>query len=147
MDKLYPILAQMKTSLDELEAIMIEEINQLSRAKINPVSLQVLSDNKSQLLSSIQYYDEIRHRQELLSSMRAPYSQHGKLFTCWNLISERVHNTKELNVKIETLLQKHMKKNQHMLKAVEHTGYLDILYDPAGNSKQASIGHKYDISI
>lgn len=39
MDKLYPILTQMKTSLDELEAIMIEEVNQLSRVQINPVSL------------------------------------------------------------------------------------------------------------
>ena len=57
MDKLYPILTQMKTSLDELEAIMIEEVNQLNRTQINPVSLQVLADNKSQLLSTIQYYD------------------------------------------------------------------------------------------
>ena len=34
MDKLYPILTQMKTSLDELEAIMIEEVNQLNRIKL-----------------------------------------------------------------------------------------------------------------
>ena len=50
MDKLYPILAQMKTSLDELEAIMIEEVNQLNRTQINPVSLQVLADNKTSCL-------------------------------------------------------------------------------------------------
>ncbi len=103
MDKLYPILTQMKTSLDELEAIMIEEVNQLSRVQINPVSLQVLSDNKSQLLSSIQYYDEMRLQQEQLSALQAPYHHHSRLFTSWKLIRERVQSTKTLNAQVETL--------------------------------------------
>lgn len=72
MDKLYPILTQMKTSLDELEAIMIEEVNQLNRAQINPVSLQVLADNKNQLLTTIQYYDDMRRQQEQHSATQAP---------------------------------------------------------------------------
>lgn len=72
MDKLYPILAQMKTSLDELEAIMIEEVNQLNRTQINPVSLQVLADNKNQLLTTLQYYDDMRRQQEQTSGTEAP---------------------------------------------------------------------------
>lgn len=72
MDKLYPILAQMKTSLDELEAIMIEEVNQLNRTQINPVSLQVLADNKNQLLTTLQYYDDMRRQQEQSCGTEAP---------------------------------------------------------------------------
>lgn len=89
MDKLYPILTQMKTSLDELEAIMIEEVNQLNRAQINPVSLQVLADNKNQLLTTIQYYDDMRRQQEQHSATQAPYPGHGKLFSSWQQVNEK----------------------------------------------------------
>lgn len=148
MDKLYPILAQMKTSLDELEAIMIEEVNQLNRAQINPVSLQVLTDNKSQLLSTLQYYDELRRQQEPLSAMVAPYHQQAKLATCWQLVTEKVRNTKALNLEVESLLQSHMQKNQRMQKIVEQVGHnTNTLYGPAGESSQAPTGRKFNISI
>ncbi|WP_148872728.1 flagella synthesis protein FlgN, partial [Serratia marcescens] len=132
MDKLYPILTQMKTSLDELEAIMIEEVNQLNRAQINPVSLQVLTDNKSQLLSTIQYYDEMRRQQEQISVIEAPYRAQHKLATCWQQISEKVRETRALNQKVESLLQNHMHKNQHMQKVVDQVGAGNTLYGPAG---------------
>lgn len=147
MDKLYPILAQMKTSLDELEAIMIEEVNQLNRAQINPVSLQVLTDNKSQLLSTIQYYDEMRRQQEQSSAIEAPYQAQTKLFTCWQLVTEKVRNTKALNQKVETLLQSHMQKNQHMQKVVDHVGNTNTLYGYTGESSLIPTGRKYNISI
>lgn len=147
MDKLYSILAQMKTSLDELEAIMIEEVNQLNRAQINPVSLQVLADNKSQLLSTIQYYDDMRHQQEQICSAQAPYPGLGKLFSSWQLVSEKVRNSRALNQKVESLLQSHMKKNQHVQKALDHVGHANALYGPAGESSKVSTGRKYNISI
>ncbi|MFK3660825.1 flagella synthesis protein FlgN [Scandinavium sp. NPDC088450] len=147
MDKLYPILAQMKTSLDELEAIMIEEVNQLNRPQINPVSLQVLTDNKSQLLSTIQYYDELRRQQEQLSAIVAPYPQQNKLSVCWQQVTEKVRSTKALNLKVEALLQSHMQKNQHMQRVVEQVGHTNTLYGPAGESSQPTTGRKYNISI
>jgi flagella synthesis protein FlgN len=147
MDKLYPILAQMKTSLDELEAIMIEEVNQLSRPQINPVSLQVLTDNKSQLLSTIQYYDEMRRQEELTQKATAPYSQQSKLFTCWQQVSEKVRSTRELNLKVETLLNQHMQRNQQIQKVVNQVGHHGALYGPAGESSSAPSGRKYNISI
>lgn len=147
MDKLYPILAQMKTSLDELEAIMIEEVNQLNRGQINPVSLQVLADNKSQLLSTIQYYDEMRRQQEQVSAFVAPYSTQGKLSVCWQQIDEKVRDTRMLNLKVEVLLQRHMHKNQHLQKVVDHVGHANTLYGPAGESSLAPTGRKYNITI
>jgi flagella synthesis protein FlgN len=147
MDKLYPILTQMKTSLDELEAIMIEEVNQLNRAQINPVSLQVLTDNKSQLLSTIQYYDEMRRQQEQISVIEAPYHAQNRLATCWQQISEKVRETRALNQKVESLLQSHMHKNQHMQKVVDQVGHSNTLYGPAGESNLAPAGRKYNISI
>ncbi len=147
MDKLYPILTQMKTSLDELEAIMIEEVNQLNRTQINPVSLQVLADNKNQLLSTIQYYDDMRRQHEQQSATQAPYSGNGKLFSSWQQVNEKVRSSKALNQQVESLLQSHMKKNQHIQKAIDHVGRASALYGPAGESSQVSTGRKYNISI
>ncbi|MFH7906727.1 flagella synthesis protein FlgN [Enterobacter cloacae] len=147
MDKLYPILTQMKTSLDELEAIMIEEVNQLNRAQINPVSLQVLADNKSQLLSTIQYYDDMRRQQEQQCRAEAPYPGQGKLFSSWQQVTEKVRHSKALNQQVESLLQSHMKKNQHIQKAIEQVGHAGSLYGPAGESSHVPSGRKYNISI
>lgn len=147
MDKLFPILAQMKTSLEELEAIMIEEVNQLNRAHINPVSLQVLTDNKSQLLSTIQYYDEMRRQQEKLSAVEAPYQSQTKSFNSWQQIMEKVRSTKALKEKVEKLLHGHMEKNQHLQKVVDQVGHTNTLYGPAGESNLAPAGRKYNISI
>lgn len=147
MDKLHPILTQMKTSLDELEAIMIEEVNQLNRAQINPVSLQVLADNKNQLLSTIQYYDDMRREQEKTSGTEAPYPGQGKLFASWQQVCEKVRHNKTLNTQVESLLQSHMKKNQHIQKAIDHVSNASSLYGPAGESSLIPTGRKYNISI
>lgn len=147
MNKLYSILTQIKTSLDELEAIMLEEVSQLSRSSINPVSLQVLTDNKSQLLSKIQYYDELRRQQEQISSAAAPYSEQVNLFHCWQQITEKIIRTKDLNQKVESLLHEHMQKNAHRQKVVEQVDQTATLYGSAGVTTQYLSGNKYNISI
>ncbi|WP_435952277.1 flagella synthesis protein FlgN [Dryocola sp. BD626] len=147
MDKLFPILSQMKTSLDELEAIMIEEVNQLNRPRINPVSLQVLTDNKSQLLSTIQYYDELRQQEEQELKIGAPYRQQTKLFSCWQQVTQKVQNTKSLNMKVEELLSVHMKKNERLKKVVETAGGGNNLYGSAGEASSTTTGRVYNISV
>ena len=54
------ILNKLHSALIELEALLIEEVSQLRKVQINPVSLQIISDNKKQLLSTISHYDEMR---------------------------------------------------------------------------------------
>lgn len=147
MDKLYLILSQMKASFDELEAIMIEEVNQLSRPQINPVSLQVLTDNKSQLLSTLQYYDEMRRQEETTQGINAPYSQKTKLSASWREITEKVERTKGLNIRVEELLNMHMKKNQQIKKVVEGAGGGNSLYGSAGESNATPMGRVYNISV
>ncbi len=147
MDKLFPILSQMKTSLEELEAIMIEEVNQLNRPQINPVSLQVLTDNKSQLLSTIQYYDELRQQEELELKTAAPYHHQTRLFTCWQQVIATVQNTKNLNLKVEELLSMHMMKNERLKKVVESAGGGNNLYGAGGESHSTTTGRAYNISV
>lgn len=126
---------------------MIEEINQLNRPKINPVSLQVLTDNKSQLLSTIQYYDELRHREDRGPGLQAPYRQQAKLFALWQQVTEQVQQTKSLNDKVEELLSMHMKRNQQLQKVVENVGASQSLYGADGEATSATTGRVYNISV
>jgi len=148
MEKLVPILIQMKRSLVELEAIMSEEVNQLSCSRINPVLLQTLTDNKSQLLSTIQYYDELRYQFEQQSGLAPPYHDRSKLFTLWQAVSAQVLTTRALNLQIEQLLQGHLNINQHMQKMVDKVGHNTCtLYSSTGESDNLPSGRKYNISI
>lgn len=147
MDKLYSILSQMKTSLGELEGVMIEELNQLCRPQINPVSLQILTDNKSQQLSTINYYDGLRRQEEAEMHISAPYRQQVKLFSCWQQLSKKVESTKKLNLKVEELLNMHMKTNSHMKQIVTSVGASTSLYGSTGESHATPIGRSYKISV
>jgi flagella synthesis protein FlgN len=138
----------MKRSLVELEAIMSDEVNQLSCSRINPVLLQTLTDNKSQLLSTIQYYDELRYQFEQQSGLAPPYHARSKLFTLWQAVSAQVLTTRALNLQIEQLLQGHLNINQHMQKMVDKVGHNTCpLYSSTGESDSMPSGRKYNISI
>lgn len=147
MEKLCTILSQMKMSLEELEAIMIEEVKQLNRPQINPVSLQILTDNKSQLLSTIQYYDKLRRQEEQELKIAAPYRQQVKLFSFWQLITDCVQITKSLNSKVEELLTMHMRKNEQLKKVVETAGGGNNLYGSAGEASNPTTVRIYNISV
>ena len=58
-----------------------------------------------------------------------------------------MRSTKALNQQVESLLQSHMKKNQHIQKAIDNVGHASSLYGPAGESSQMPTGRKYNISI
>jgi Flagellar biosynthesis/type III secretory pathway chaperone len=147
MEILHTILAEMKSALEELDAIMVAEVNQLNRPQINAVALQVLTDGKSKLLATLQHYDEKRlHREEQLGLV-APYHHQVRLFVSWQQVAERVRRAQTLNIEVESRLQNHLQKNQQIQKVVDKVGNHQALYGPAGESRQRPAGRKYDISV
>ncbi len=147
METLHAILAEMKTALEELDAIMVAEVNQLSRPQINPVALQVLTDSKSRLLATLQHYDEQRLQQETRLATAAPYPHQVRLFVIWQHIADRVRRTQALNAEVDVQLQGHLHKNQQVQKVVDRVGGHHRLYGPSGESRQEPGGGKYDISV
>ncbi|CAM3980921.1 flagellar export chaperone FlgN [Rahnella bruchi] len=147
MENLRSILLKLQDSLGELEAILVEEVNQLRRIQINPVSLQIVSDSKSQLLATITHYDDLRKQQEKSLHLSAPYQQNARFASYWNNITRKVKNSNELNIKIYELLELHMQKTDNLKKLVNNAGATSSLYSQEGQSNTPPSGKVYNISV
>ncbi|QLA68119.1 flagellar export chaperone FlgN [Enterobacter pasteurii] len=147
MKNLNDILVRMQTLLTELEAVLTEEIKQLSRLQINPVSLQVVSDNKSRLLSAINFYDRQRKEEERISYVKAPYIKEHALATLWDKITRSVKHANELNQKSFRLFEIHMHKINELKKVLNQPGITLALYNENGQTNSKNSGNNYNISI
>ncbi|MDN0101593.1 MULTISPECIES: flagella synthesis protein FlgN [Yersinia] len=147
MENLRSILLKLEDSLEELEAILIEEANQLKRPQINPVSLQIVSDSKSQLLSTISHYDELRKQQEITLQHTAPYPKNARFSSYWKNITQKVKAADELNKKVYVLLDIHMQKANNLKNIVNKASTGSSLYGSEGHSNQPSSGKVYNISV
>lgn len=147
MENLRSILLKLEGSLEEFEAILVEEINQLRRTQINPVSLQIVSDSKSQLLSTISHYDELRKQQEITLQQTAPYPENTRFASYWSNIIQKVKVANELNQKIHLLLDMHIQKSANLKNAVDKVGSNASMYSPEGQANLPSSGKVYNISV
>lgn len=147
MENLRSILIKMHDSIAELETILAEELNQLGRPQINAVSLQIVSDTKSRLLSTIGYYDEMRTQEENRLKIAAPYQEQSSLSVLWNNIARGVSISNGINKKVATLLEMHMQKANDLKSMVNQVGNRASTYSPDGISSNPSSGKIYNISI
>lgn len=147
MENLRSVLLKIQDSLGELEAILVEEANQLRRTQINPVSLQIVSDSKSQLLATISHYDELRKQIELPLHLSAPYHQNARFSAHWKNITKKVNTANELNRKIYDLLEMHIQKTDNIKKLVNSAGAPTSLYGQEGQSATPTSGKVYNISV
>lgn len=147
MDNLRSILMKIEDTMAELEAILAEEMNQLRRPQINPISLQIVSDTKSRLLSTIGYYDELRRQEEGRLKFAAPYTQHSEFAHHWKNITLRASNANQYNQNIFNLLDVHMQKI-NSLKAIVNKAETDgSLYTQDGQPNGGRAGKVYNLSI
>lgn len=147
MENLRTILGKLHNLLGELEEILVEEIRQLSRAQVNPVSLQIVSDNKSRLLSAINFYDEQRRQEEKNLLTEAPYPDQPLLSGLWESVYQAVRQSSELNQKSFHLLELHMQKLNAFKKIVAQSGAAPALYGEQGNADHNNAGSTCRISV
>ncbi|POT54740.1 hypothetical protein C3432_25985 [Citrobacter amalonaticus] len=147
MENLRSILTKIEDTMVELEAILAEEMNQLRRPQINPVSLQIVADTKSRLLSTISYYDELRRQEELRLNLEAPYYQNAAFSRSWKNITERVTSANQYNQNIYSLLDIHMQKINNLKTIVNKAENGTALYSQDGQSRAGRSGKVYNFSI
>lgn len=147
MENLRSILVKIEDTMAELEAILAEEMNQLRRPQINPVSLQIVSDTKSRLLSTIGYYDELRRQEETRLNLAAPYRQNAEFANHWKNITERATSANQYNQNIYNLLDIHMQKINTLKNIVNKADSGASLYTQAGQTNSESAGKVYNFSI
>ncbi|ROP58295.1 flagella synthesis protein FlgN [Enterobacter sp. BIGb0383] len=147
MNSLRATLSKMQHLLEELESVLSEELSQLKRPQVNPVSLQMLSDSKSRLLSAINFYDEQRKTEENLAGIIAPYPHHAPLRASWSKIVAIVAVTKKLNLSVYPLIEIHMQKAASLKNMVNKAGSGTSLYNAHGKSQDQDTGKAYNITI
>jgi len=141
------ILNKLHSALIELEALLIEEVSQLRKVQINPVSLQIISDNKKQLLSTISHYDEMRKQLEVTLKITAPYKNNPRIATSWEEIVKKIKISNELNNKVAGLLALHMEKSDRLNKLVKKSGSMMPTYGANGQTETVSSGKVYNLSV
>lgn len=146
MNKLHTLLTQLSEALQKLQPILQEENKQLSALKVNPVSLQIISDHKSRLLATIAHYDEQRRRLEQELSLATPYDGHEVLSQCWQQIVQQVKASDDLNRQNGELLQKQMNNAAGFRSAVDKAGAGLSLYGQKGKTMQPGAGRAYNIT-
>lgn len=147
MENLSVILKKLTGLLEELESTLVEENGQLSRAQINPISLQIISDNKSRLLAAINFYDEQRKQEENQQNIASPYTHKPQLAALWRGITLVVKKSSELNQKNYQLLEMHMKKVNDVKQIVSRATSTTQLYGQSGNHSNDGSGNAYRISV
>ncbi|SFU20276.1 flagella synthesis protein FlgN [Kosakonia arachidis] len=145
--QLHTTLSKMQQMLEELQSVLSEELNQLKRAQVNPVSLQMLSDNKSRLLSTINFYDEQRKSEEQQLNLAAPYPQHIALKTIWEKIISSASKAKLINSSAFPLIEVHMQKAVTLKSMVRKIDSGVSLYSASGKAQKNLMGKSYDINI
>lgn len=147
MNNLRNTLGKMQQMLEELETVLAEELNQLKRPQVNPVSLQMLSDNKSRLLAAINYFDEQRKAEEKEANIAAPYKRDAGLKRQWDKITATVRLTKQMNSDAYPLIELQMKKAAMLKSMVSKVGSAASLYSADGKTQGNPKGKAYNINI
>lgn len=142
-DTLSSVLQQMQAALAELALVLKEEVAQLNRSQINPVSLQLLTDSKSQLLATLQHYDDCRRACEQADGVAAPYTSDSALAAQWRKVLEQVHGNNQHNQRVHQLLEMHRNKTQQLNQLVQQAGADQRLYGAAGSAPPEGRGRVF----
>ncbi len=76
---------------------MDAEQQQLSAGQINGSVLQRITEDKSSLLATLDYLDEMRRKTELSLGTKAPYRGHSDIARRWQSITENTQHLRDLN--------------------------------------------------
>lgn len=147
MNDLRITLVKLHSLLAELKPVLEEELSQLNRPQLNPVTLQMLSDNKSRLLSTINFYEEQRKVEENQLGMAAPYHQQPLLNSLWDNVIAIARQTSSMNMSIYPILELQMQKALTLKSMVKQVSHRAALYGADGTAQQNLKGMAYNINI
>ncbi|MCX8956384.1 flagellar export chaperone FlgN [Erwinia psidii] len=98
MNKLLTTLDKMLEVLASLADVMTSEQQQLSGGQINSSLLQRITEDKSSLLATLNFLEQMRRDAEQDSGIHAPYSRHSELSRRWSDIQEKTMKLRDTNL-------------------------------------------------
>lgn len=119
MDKLQNALDKMLEVLSSLADVMNAEQEQLSAGQVNSSLLQRITEDKSSLLATLNFLEEMRRDAEKASGMHVPYSQHPELARRWSAIQEQTVKLRDTNLHNGMLLNHQISHNEQALEVLK----------------------------
>lgn len=137
MESLAQRLDTLLETLNALDIVLTEEHNLLCAGPLPGVALQRVTDNKSQLLATVNYLEQQRTEQEHALGIRAPYDAIPPLAARWQQVQQLSQRLREKNQHNGLLLNRHLDHNTNALSVLNK--HNKTLYGPDGQSRAGSL--------
>ncbi|MGE9550423.1 flagellar export chaperone FlgN [Erwinia amylovora] len=98
MNKLLTALDKMLEVLASLADVMTSEQQQLSGGQINSSLLQRITEDKSSLLATLNFLEQLRRDAEKEAGLHAPYSRNPEMGRRWAAIQEQTMKLRDTNL-------------------------------------------------
>ncbi|KOC91795.1 flagellar export chaperone FlgN [Winslowiella iniecta] len=141
MNPLLTALDKMLEVLSSLAEVMEAEQQQLSAGRINGSLLQRITEDKSSLLSTLNYLDEMRCRAEKEAGLIAPYSAQATLNQRWETIQQRTMKLHDTNQHNGMLLNQQITHNEQAL-ALLKPHQSQAFYGPDGQAQPSAFSSR-----
>ncbi|MGM3174048.1 flagella synthesis protein FlgN [Dickeya lacustris] len=138
MEKLVKLLNQILLALRDLEAVLADEQLLLCAGRIDGTALQVVTDKKNALLSSLAQLDKIRLQGERVLRVQSPYEDNTALAEVWQQVAVLGEKLRDKNRHNGMLLSYHLDHNEKAL-ALLKDKHAQTVYGADGQPRTSSI--------
>lgn len=112
MTRLAEILDQMSAVLNDLKMVMEQELQHLSMGQINGSQLQRITEQKSSLLATLDYLEQLRRQ-------IPDAANSNDIAQCWQKITVKTQQLRQLNQHNGWLLEGQIERNQQALEMLK----------------------------
>ncbi|CAI2789299.1 flagella synthesis chaperone protein FlgN [Serratia grimesii] len=137
MENLAQLINKLLETLNALDTVLTEEHDLLCSGQLPGVALQRATDEKSQLLATVNYLEQQRLRLESAQGQQAPYSSHPHLAEAWQRVQTLSQQLRDKNQHNGMLLNQQIDHNTQALAILSKQN--KSLYGPDGQSRNTSL--------
>ena len=112
MTRLAEILDQMSAVLNDLKTVMEQELQHLSMGQISGSQLQRITEQKSSLLATLDYLEQLRRQ-------IPDAANSNDIAQCWQEITVKTQQLRQLNQHNGWLLEGQIERNQQALEILK----------------------------
>jgi flagella synthesis protein FlgN len=147
MNDIYSVLIKIDLLLNELTDILVDEEKELSRFKVNAITLQSLADKRHRVITAIHFYDRQRCQLEREKTFSPPYSHSSELADSWKTITKKIRQTAELHERIHFLIERQMQNIKLFQTVIHELQEQHFIYESGGDKEITSPAPFYHISV
>jgi flagella synthesis protein FlgN len=120
-------------TLQSLDLIINHEQTLLCSGRVNGVALQHITEQKSSLLTTVDYLDKQRREHDLRLKQTAPYSRQPEIANMWKTVVQLSQKLSHINRHNGMLLDKQLAYNSQAM-AILNASQTQKLYGPNGQT-------------